>query len=220
VLRQTPDALCVVGGAAGPLGGDELELDVNVGCHADLRVHSAAAMLAQPGPRGQSSGTRIRLCVGEGGSLTWIPEPLVSVRGSTHVVDARVELAPDARLCLVEELVLGRWGEPSGRVTSLLRVARGGAPLLAHDLDLGGDAVGWSSAAAAGDARAVRTELHVGAEAGVARTYRDGSARAAAFPVAADVTLVVALGLTLTAARLAAGAVGLRPTRPPSRTGE
>jgi urease accessory protein len=48
VLRATPAGLHLVGGAAGPLGGDELALDITVGAGACLVVRSAAATLAQP----------------------------------------------------------------------------------------------------------------------------------------------------------------------------
>jgi urease accessory protein len=207
-MRETADALFLVGGAAGPLGGDELDLRVDVEAGAELRVRSAAATLAQPGPHGDASHTRTTLSVGIGGFLEWEPEPLVSVRGSHHVIDTVVHLAEEARLDLVEELVLGRWQEPSGRVTSRLRVDRDGAPLVAHDLDLGGDAVGWSSAAVlAPDVRAVRTELHVGPPADAPRVHLDGPVRAASFPLADDVTLVVALAPTVPAVRAACARV-------------
>jgi urease accessory protein len=207
LLRETPGALYLVGGAAGPLGGDDLELRVDVHSGATLHVRSAAATLAQPGPNGDGSISRIRLCVHDRGCLTWEPEPLVSVRGSHHTIETDVQLARDARLRLVEEVVLGRWNEASGRVTARLRITRGGAPLVAHDLDLGGGAIGWSSAAVLGEARCIRTEVVVGPPAGAARVEQGDDARAASFPLAADTTLVVALGPTLSAARLAAGAV-------------
>jgi urease accessory protein len=204
LLRETPGALYLVGGAAGPLGGDDLELRIDVHSGATLHVRSAAATLAQPGPNGDGSISRIQLCVHDRGCLTWEPEPLVSVRGSHHTIETDVQLARDARLRLVEEVVLGRWNEASGRVTTRLRITRGGAPLVAHDLDLGGGAVGWSSAAVLGEARCIRTEVVVGPPAGAARVEQAGLARAASFPLAADTTLVVALGPTLAAARLAA----------------
>jgi urease accessory protein len=208
LLRETPDALYLVGGAAGPLGGDELDLAVDVRCGATLRVCSAAATLAQPGPRGDASTTRTRLSVGDGGALTWEPEPLVSVRGSHHHIDTEVRMCGQSRLTLVEELVLGRWDEPSGRVTTRLRVERDGAPLLAHDLDVGGDAVGWASAAVLGPGiRAVRTMLCVGPLSGEPQVHHDGGVRAASFPLAPDATLLVALAPTIPAARAATAAL-------------
>src|SRR5687768_16184312 len=43
VLRQAEDAVWIVGGAAGPLGGDDLGLDIDVGPGAALTVRTAAA---------------------------------------------------------------------------------------------------------------------------------------------------------------------------------
>jgi urease accessory protein len=208
VLRETPDALYLVGAAGGPLGGDELSLRVDVAARAHLQVRSAAATLAQPGPRGGPSTSSTVLTVGDGGCLVWEPEPLVSVRGSHHEIFTTVELGETARLRLVEELVLGRFDEPPGRVITSLRVNHGGRPLLAHDLDVGADAPEWAGAAVLGSARAVRTELHVGPSApDESRVHVDGSTRAAVFPLAACVALVVSVAHRLTDARRGACAV-------------
>jgi urease accessory protein len=142
------------------------------------------------------------MSVGDGGCLVWEPEPLVSVRGSHHFVDTTVTLGDWARLTLVEEVVLGRFDEPSGRVTTSLRVNRGGLPLIAHDLDVGGDAPEWAGAAVIGSARAARTELHVRPDApNESRVHIDGSTRAALFPIADGAALVVVLSATVTNAR-------------------
>jgi urease accessory protein len=204
VLRATPAGLYLVGGAAGPLGGDDLALDVTVASHASLAVRSAAATLAQPGPRRAPSTTAVCLAVDDHASLDWRPEPLVSVRGSDHRLDTRVTLHRYAQLWLTDEFVLGRSGEEPGRLRVCCRVDREGAPLLAHDLDLGTDAPAGDSAAIVGDARAIISTLVVGAvaptRAAVARDDRSG-ARAAWMPLAADAALLLAVGPTLPAAR-------------------
>jgi urease accessory protein len=67
---RTGDEVTVhlVGGAAGPLRGDDLRLDVEVGPGARLEVRSVAAQLALPGRRpGWRSGRpspRTRRCAG------------------------------------------------------------------------------------------------------------------------------------------------------------
>jgi urease accessory protein len=43
ILRRTPEAVYLVGGAAGPLGGDVLELQIEVREGATLRLRTAAA---------------------------------------------------------------------------------------------------------------------------------------------------------------------------------
>ena len=58
-LRETPRGVYLVGTAAGPLGGDDLALDIDVGPGACLVIRSAAAMLLLPGPEGGESALRI-----------------------------------------------------------------------------------------------------------------------------------------------------------------
>src|SRR5579862_7258838 len=55
VLRRTPEAVYLIGGAAGPLGGDLLSLSISVGAGATLRMRSAAASIALPGLEGLES---------------------------------------------------------------------------------------------------------------------------------------------------------------------
>ena len=211
VFRSTADALYLVGGAGGPLGGDELSLAVAVGDSACLAVRSAAATLAQPGSRPGPSYMTMRFTVGNGATLDWQPEPLVSVQGSDHLLDTTVALSSTARLRLVDELVLGRAGEAPGRLRVRCRVTREGVAILAHDLDLGAGSPGWDSAAVLGDARAVVSVLVVGpdapATATVASDPAEGS-RAAWLPLAPDAALLLALAPTLLAARRIAHSLG------------
>src|SRR6202020_255278 len=82
VLRRTPDAVYVVGGAAGPIGGDELALRISVGAGAFLRVRTAAASIALPGPEGLESVLRITIDVEAGARLEYLPEPVVVSAGA------------------------------------------------------------------------------------------------------------------------------------------
>lgn len=206
VLRETPSALYLVGGAAGPLGGDELHLDLAVETGATLHVHSAAATMVFPGPRGARSISRLRACVAGGASLVWHPEPLVSVFRSDHLVDTAVRLAGDAQVVLRDEIVLGRAGEESGRLVLRTRVDRDGAPLFAHDIDIGPGAIGSSGPAVLGGARAIIHELVVGPGASaVPITVDVGAASAAWLPLADRAALCVALAPTLIDARRAIG---------------
>ena len=213
VLRSTPDALYLVGGAAGPLGGDELALDVVVECGACLAVRSAAATLAQPGPGSAPSRATYRFEIGVGGSLDWRPEPLVSVRGSDHLIETTVTLSRSACLNLVDELVLGRADEAPGRIRVCCRVTREGAILLAHDLDLGPGSPGWDSAAVMGGARALISTLRVGPDAPTTASVivnADDGTRAAWMPLARDAALLLAIGPTLLATRRLVASNGLK----------
>lgn len=213
LLRETPGALYLVGGAAGPLGGDDLTLDVDVGPGASVVLRSAAALLAQPGRDGTRSQQRTRMSVGSNGSLVVRAEPLVAVRGCHHLVDTTVELAETATVELVEELVLGRHGEAPGRVNGRVRVERAGVALLTHELDVGEGAPGWPSAGILGAARAVVQRIVVGTPRGDVVVLRDDAAAtyAAWLPFAPGAAALLALGPSLLAARAAADALDRAP---------
>ncbi|WP_344950155.1 urease accessory protein UreD, partial [Actinomadura miaoliensis] len=155
-LRETADAVYLVGAAAGPLGGDVLEIDLGVGPGARLAVRSVAATLVLPGD-GVSRLT-VRARAGAGAHLDLAPEPTVAAAGCDHRSVTEIALAEDATLRLHEELVLGRHGERPGRLHSRIDVTIGRTPLLRHELRVadrhGGPAV-------LGDARAVGNVLLV-----------------------------------------------------------
>ena len=210
LVRATPDAVYLVGGAAGPLGGDELTVEVRVCDGARCTVRSAAATLAQPGRTATRSWLRTRLDLGAGAELSFRPEPLIAVRGCDHTNDTRIDLAEDASLELGEELVLGRHDEASGRVRTRLHVVRAGRTILRHDLDLGGDAPGWRSGVVLGGARAATSLVVVGPDAPdavVVRVDRVARTSAAWLPFAPRAAMLLALGPTLRAARNAAACV-------------
>lgn len=123
---------------------------------ARLRVGSAAATIALPGQAKGESRYDVRLSVAESGELHWLPEQLISVRGSDLRVTTRVDLADSARLVLREEQVLGRVGEEAGRLTSRLSVRVAGRSVLDQELACGpGAPGGWDGPAVLGGHRAV-----------------------------------------------------------------
>lgn len=145
-LRETPFGVYLVGTAAGPLGGDDLALDIDVGPGSRLVIRSAAGMLLLPGPHGGASALRITARVGLGGRLDFAPQPAVAAAGCDHRTDARVDLATGATLRWREEIVLGRHGEPSGRCASRLDVALTGTAAYRGELAVGGPQTDHSSA--------------------------------------------------------------------------
>jgi urease accessory protein len=143
----------LVGGAAGPLRGDDLRLEVTVGAGAFLTVRSVAAQLALPGRSGlPRSRLDIRAEVAAGGTLHWLPEPLIAAAGCDHHTSTHVEVAGGGALLWRDDLVCGRHAEPSGdvRLTTTIRYA--GATLYRHDL-----AVGPGANAFLAEARALGT---------------------------------------------------------------
>ena len=189
VLRATPEALYLVGGAGGPLGGDDLNLEIEVGPGARLTIRTAAASVALPGPG--PSRLRIRATVGAGGALCWLPEPLVAARGCDHHVEADVVLEDGATLVWRDEVVLGRHGEESGSVVTRSTVDHAGVALLRHELALGPCHPTSRSPAVTAGARACGSVLLVGPE--WARTPTVLGPRAAAMPLAGPGVQVVVL---------------------------
>ena len=151
ILRRTPEAVYLVGGAAGPLGGDILELRIEVRAGAALRLRTAAAAVALPGRNGQESVLSVTIFVAAGGRLEYLPEPTVAADGARHRTDVRVDLATGAALVLRDEVILGRHGERGGACRTRLRADLAGVPLLRHELDVSGvDEVSLGPAVLAG----------------------------------------------------------------------
>ncbi|MFD4346616.1 urease accessory protein UreD [Streptomyces coelicoflavus] len=124
---RTADAARVhlAAGAAGPLGGDRLRLEVRVGPGSALVLGEIAATVLLPGTYGGRSRLDVRVHVGAGAALAWLPELVIAARGCRHTTDTRVVLEPGARLVLREEVLFGRYGEPCGGYRQRVRVETG-----------------------------------------------------------------------------------------------
>ncbi|MGW7236369.1 urease accessory protein UreD [Streptomyces sp. NPDC054804] len=146
----------VVGAMSGPLGGDRFGIEARVEDGARLRVGSAAATIALPGQLKGEARYDVRLDVADGGELRWMPEQLISAKGSDLYVSTRVDIGASGRLVLREEQVLGRAGEEPGRLTSRLTVRVAGRALLDQELACGpGAPGGWDGPAVLAGRRAV-----------------------------------------------------------------
>jgi urease accessory protein len=145
-LRDTPGGVYLVGAAAGPLGGDDLGLDIDVGPGSRLVLRSAAGGMLLPGNHAGVSWLRIRARVGAGGRLDFCLQPAVAAAGCDHRASAIIELGPGAILRWREEIVLGRHAEPSGRCVSRLDVTLPGVTLYRGEVAVGCPATDASSA--------------------------------------------------------------------------
>jgi urease accessory protein len=192
VLRRTPDAVYLVGGAAGPIGGDELSLRVDVGPGAFLRLRSAAASIALPGLDGLESVLRVSVTVAERGRLEYLPEPVVAAAGARHATLVSVTLAAGAALVLRDEVLLGRHGEAGGAARTVLQVTHAGRPLLRQSLSVSGsDPASLGPAVLAGH-RAAGTLLLVN-DPGTAELPARATPETAVMPLAGPGVLVTAL---------------------------
>lgn len=190
-LRDTPDGLYVVASGAGPVGGDDQRLDIDVRHGASLVIRSAAASMVLPGPSGAPSFLAIGARVA--GSLRWEPEPTILVAGCDHRATATIDLAADATLVWREVVVLGRHGEPTGSLLQRLHVDRAGAPLLRAELPVGPRWPGADGPAGTDGARVVGSLVVVRV---AARTPQPVGAdlRAAVVALSDEAWLVTAIG--------------------------
>lgn len=148
-------------GAAGPLGGDRLALDVHVGPGAVLVLNEISATLALPSTSGAQSLITVTVRVEEDATLIWLPEPVIAARGCDHRQNIRVSLTQSSRFLLREDLLLGRHAETPGTVQQHVRVARAGRTVHDQHLRLGGRFRGWDGPAVADQSRAVGSLLVV-----------------------------------------------------------
>jgi len=155
LLRPTPDGVYLVGGAAGPLGGDRLRLRIEVGPGASLTMRTSAASVALPGRSGRPSHLDMEATVAEGGTLRWLPEPAVAAARCQHRLRSRISVAAGASLIWRDELVLGRHGEDPGEFVTRISVDVDTRPVLRQGLAVGGDHPGWHGPAVTGGCRAV-----------------------------------------------------------------
>ncbi len=123
--------------AAGPVGGDRYQLDVHVGAGSTLLLNEVSATLLLPGHDGAQSRTDVHIRIDAEATLVWLPKPVIAAHRCDHVNAIDVDLAGTARLLMREELLVGRYHEPSGRLRQQVRVRRAGQPLYRQDLHLG-----------------------------------------------------------------------------------
>lgn len=185
-VRQTgPEEVHLVATAAGPLDGDHLELGLRVRAGARLTVRAVAATLVLPG----ESVIAIDAVVEPGATLAFLPQPTILAAGCRYRTTVWLSLAEDASVTWREEIVLGRYGEATGRCHARFDAVVDGRPLLRQDLVIGDPAV--AGPAVYGAARCVGSLLLAGA----ARRPRTPSVAAgrAVLPLAGPGTLIEAL---------------------------
>jgi len=131
-LHPEGAAVChaiIVHPPGGVVGGDQLAIAATVGA----RAH---ALLTTPGAakwykaNGKVSRQQVRLSVGAGAALEWLPQETIFYDHADVVLDQHVELAADASYIGGEILCMGRRasGESfsAGKVTQRTQIRRGG----------------------------------------------------------------------------------------------
>jgi urease accessory protein len=120
------------------LGGDTVELDVEVRAGACLDLFDVAGTVAYSG-RGVPAGWHVRVTVAEGATLRYAGEPFVVADGADVTRTLDLDVGAGGGVLLRDTVVLGRSGERGGRLRSRTSVCVGGAPVLREDQDLDPD---------------------------------------------------------------------------------
>jgi hypothetical protein len=92
----TAATVSLIAGAAGPIGGDRLRLEVEVGPGSTLVLREVASTVLLTGLRGEESLTEVDVRVADGATFVWLPEPVIAARGCRHRTDIRLALEPTA----------------------------------------------------------------------------------------------------------------------------
>ncbi len=193
-VRRCGDRIMVASSAAMPVGGDELDLTIAVGESALATIGSVAATMVWPGVAGERSTMSTSASVADGARLDLWLEPTVSVAASLHRVATNIALTGSATCRVVDEVVLGRTGERSGRLELSMRVERHGRVLVHHGETFGPDVPGASSSVSVGQARHVLSAVLVGVDAGSSRVRVERGRAIAWLPVQDDAVVVMAVG--------------------------
>jgi urease accessory protein len=151
--------------AGGIAGGDRHDIDIAVGDRAALGVTTAAAEKIYRA-LGPGSDIAVKLSVGAGARLAWLPQETILFDRARLDRRIDVELAPDATLMMAEAIVFGRsaMGEAvdQGAFTDRWRVRMGGELVFAETVRLSGSiAQRLAEPAVAGGGVAIATVLAV-----------------------------------------------------------
>jgi urease accessory protein len=131
----------IVNTAGGVAGGDRLRIEVAVAPRAQLVITSAAAEKFYR-TLGPAAAVDVRLAVGHGGALAWLPQESILFDRSHLQRSIEIDLAEDARLVMAEAVVFGRRGMGEvvgeGQLFDRWRIRRNGRLMHAEALRLGG----------------------------------------------------------------------------------
>lgn len=199
VRRTGPDALHLISTAATPLGGDRIDIRVEVEPGARLWLGTVAATIALPARTDPHSSAQWTVEVADDGRLCLEPQPTVVASTAAHETTTRVRVAPGATVAIDESAQIGRHDETGGAWSGRLSVDVDDTPMLRHRLELGAGSV-------LGDHhRAVVSRFTYPDDA---RADVSPSHMATRMAVAGGATLVTALGRTVADARSAEATIG------------
>jgi urease accessory protein len=156
--------------AGGLTGGDRMHLEANLGADAEATLTTAAAEKIYRAREGEASEIDVKLALGAGARLAWLPQATILFDGSRLDRRTEVQLAGDATFLAVEQLVFGRqaMGEDvhHGACRDAWRIRRDGDLVFADTFRVGGAvAAALDRPATLAGARAAAMLIYVAADA-------------------------------------------------------
>lgn len=131
----------LINSSGGMTGGDLVEWDLEADENARLTVTTQACERVYRS-LGDIARTQVRLVVGEGASLAWLPQETILFNAGSLDRHIEVDLAPGARALFVEPVIFGRaaMGEriERGALHDRWRIRQNGRLVHAEDLRLDG----------------------------------------------------------------------------------
>ena len=136
-FRDTADGVMIVNTAAGPLGGDRLELSVTVGDGASLNLGGVAAAIALPGASGTGrSESTIEIRLGQNSTLIWEPQPMILATGAHHKQMISIFADKASNFIYGDAYQFGRHLEDTGRIEQEVRICIDGEESLIQSMDI------------------------------------------------------------------------------------
>lgn len=153
----------------GVAGGDRLAFDYVADAGTDVVVSTQAAERIY-GTHGPYAEIGVKLAVGPGARLDWLPQTTILYSGARVRRSFQVDLADDSRLLMIEAVTFGRVASGEvmgdGGLHDSWRIKRGGRLIFADVLRLTGNiAELLACPAVAGDGRAVALLIYVSPDA-------------------------------------------------------
>jgi urease accessory protein len=131
----------VINTAGGIAGGDRFAFEVDVGDGAALTVTTAAAEKTYRS-LGEPATVDVKLNVGAGGSLYWLPQETILFNAAQLRRGIEADVAEDTKLLMIESVVFGRTAMDEavtqGSLFDRWRLRRGGKLVFADTLRLDG----------------------------------------------------------------------------------
>ena len=134
----------LVNTAGGITGGDRFTLDIHVRAAAKLSLTTQAAERAYRAQSGETGSVTTTLRVDDGGYLQWLPQELILYNQSALRRRLTISLGAQARLLMVEPVVMGRAAMPEVldniAFHDRIKITQDGKPIYIDGVDLCADA--------------------------------------------------------------------------------